>query len=213
MRAQGLVVRDVIVLIDRDVGAARRLQQHGLHLLPILSLRTMLNYYMSEQLIREADLPPQPRLHRSASGGVASDAGKKPRSPDAPGAGRLAPRGDAGRRRNRRRGAAADLSRPAAAPTESAAGAPGAGHALPARRRAIARCVGGNRRRLAAHANLLVGGSAAAGYGPGGEPSRPRRAARAGQRANPRSRGQRRLHRRTRSSNRSKLRPSRRPRR
>ena len=55
MRKQGLVVRDIIVLIDRDQGAARRLQQHGLHLLPILSLRTMLNYYMSEQLIREED--------------------------------------------------------------------------------------------------------------------------------------------------------------
>ncbi|MCY3784934.1 MAG: phosphoribosyltransferase family protein [Chloroflexi bacterium] len=55
MREQGLVVRDVIVLIDRDLGAARRLQHHGLHLLPILSLRTMLNFYMSEQLIREAD--------------------------------------------------------------------------------------------------------------------------------------------------------------
>ena len=55
MRAQGLVVRDVIVLIDRDQGAGRRLQQHGLHLLPILSLRTMLNYYMGEQLLREAD--------------------------------------------------------------------------------------------------------------------------------------------------------------
>ncbi len=55
MREQGLVVRDVIVLIDRDQGAARRLDQHRLHLLPILSLRTMLNYYMSEQLIREAD--------------------------------------------------------------------------------------------------------------------------------------------------------------
>ena len=55
LRKHGLVVRVAIVLVDRDQGAARRLAQHGLHLLPILSLRTMLNYYMSQQYIGESD--------------------------------------------------------------------------------------------------------------------------------------------------------------
>ncbi len=55
LRRQGLEVRDVIVLVDRDQGAARRLEHFGLHLISILSLRTMVNYYMAEQWISESD--------------------------------------------------------------------------------------------------------------------------------------------------------------
>ncbi|MBM4436805.1 MAG: phosphoribosyltransferase [Actinobacteria bacterium] len=55
LRSDGLDVREVIVLIDRDQGSGRRLAQHGLNLISILSLRAMLNYYMSQQLVRESD--------------------------------------------------------------------------------------------------------------------------------------------------------------
>jgi orotate phosphoribosyltransferase/uridine monophosphate synthetase len=41
----GLVVRDFIVLIDREQGGVERLREHGYHVLPILRLRTMLTYY------------------------------------------------------------------------------------------------------------------------------------------------------------------------
>ncbi len=53
LRAEGLRVRDVIVLVDRDVGAARQLEYHGLRLISIVTLPAMLNLYMSERLISE----------------------------------------------------------------------------------------------------------------------------------------------------------------
>ena len=53
LRGEGLRVRDVIVLVDRDVGAARRLEYHGLRLISIVTLPAMLNLYMSERLISE----------------------------------------------------------------------------------------------------------------------------------------------------------------
>ena len=53
LRGEGLQVRDVIVLVDRDVGAARRLEYHGLRLISIVTLPAMLNLYMSERLISE----------------------------------------------------------------------------------------------------------------------------------------------------------------
>ncbi len=53
LRGEGLRVRDVIVLVDRDVGAARRLEHHGLRLISIVTLPAMLNHYMSERLIGE----------------------------------------------------------------------------------------------------------------------------------------------------------------
>ena len=53
LRGEGLHVRDVIVLVDRDVGAARRLEYHGLRLISIVTLPAMLNFYMSERLISE----------------------------------------------------------------------------------------------------------------------------------------------------------------
>lgn len=47
----GLVVRDIIVLIDRQQGAGVRLHQHGYNLISILKLKTMLNYYHETGLI------------------------------------------------------------------------------------------------------------------------------------------------------------------
>lgn len=47
----GLVVRDVIALVDRQQGAAERLRRHGYNLTSILHLRTMLNYYHETGLI------------------------------------------------------------------------------------------------------------------------------------------------------------------
>jgi len=52
-RQEGLTVQDVIVLVDRDQGAAERLKQHGLHLISILKLPVMLNLYAAEGWISE----------------------------------------------------------------------------------------------------------------------------------------------------------------
>lgn len=49
----GLHVQDVIVLIDRDQGAAARLRRQALHLISLLPLKVMLNYYMASGLIEE----------------------------------------------------------------------------------------------------------------------------------------------------------------
>lgn len=46
-----LIVKDVIVLIDRGQGAAERLHQHGYNLISILKLDVMLNYYENKNLI------------------------------------------------------------------------------------------------------------------------------------------------------------------
>jgi orotate phosphoribosyltransferase/uridine monophosphate synthetase len=50
----GMMVRDAIVLIDREQGGAERLHDHGCRVTPILRLKTMLNYYQSAELIDEA---------------------------------------------------------------------------------------------------------------------------------------------------------------
>jgi orotate phosphoribosyltransferase len=52
-RQEGLNVQDVIVLVDRDQGAAERLKRHGLHLISILKLPVMLNLYVAEGWIGE----------------------------------------------------------------------------------------------------------------------------------------------------------------
>jgi len=52
-RQEGLQVQDVIVLVDRDQGAAERLKRHGLHLISILKLPVMLNLYAAEGWISE----------------------------------------------------------------------------------------------------------------------------------------------------------------
>ncbi|MGH2520817.1 MAG: orotate phosphoribosyltransferase, partial [Chloroflexota bacterium] len=48
LRREGVQVQDVIVLLDRDQGAADRLKGEGLHLISILKLPVMLNLYASE---------------------------------------------------------------------------------------------------------------------------------------------------------------------
>jgi orotate phosphoribosyltransferase len=55
LRGAGLVVQDAIVLVDRGQGGGERLKRHGLHLVPLLNLTQMLNHYMSQGLIGEAD--------------------------------------------------------------------------------------------------------------------------------------------------------------
>jgi orotate phosphoribosyltransferase len=46
-----LVVKDIVVLIDRGQGAAERLHQHGYNLISILKLDVMLNFYENKNLI------------------------------------------------------------------------------------------------------------------------------------------------------------------
>ena len=53
LQEAGLIVRDAIVLVDRDQGGAARLKRHGYTLYPILRLEVMLNLYMSKQFITE----------------------------------------------------------------------------------------------------------------------------------------------------------------
>src|SRR5437588_1568763 len=53
LEENGLKVKDVIVLIDREHGAAERLRHHGYNLISILKLDIMLNHYMSRGLISE----------------------------------------------------------------------------------------------------------------------------------------------------------------
>lgn len=53
LQEAGLVVRDAIVLVDRDQGGEARLKSHGYNLYPILRLEVMLNLYMSKQFITE----------------------------------------------------------------------------------------------------------------------------------------------------------------
>ena len=50
----GMAVRDAIVLIDREQGGIERLHEQGYNVLPILRLKTMLNYYHSSDLIDAA---------------------------------------------------------------------------------------------------------------------------------------------------------------
>ena len=53
LEENGLKVKDVIVLVDREHGAAERLRRHGYNLLSILKLDVMLNHYMSKGYISE----------------------------------------------------------------------------------------------------------------------------------------------------------------
>lgn len=49
----GLLVRDAVVLVDREQGAAQRLKHNGINLISILRLKTMLTHYHSNALIGE----------------------------------------------------------------------------------------------------------------------------------------------------------------
>jgi orotate phosphoribosyltransferase len=53
LEENGVKVKDVIVLIDREHGAADRLHRHGYNLISILKLEVMLNHYMSRGLISQ----------------------------------------------------------------------------------------------------------------------------------------------------------------
>jgi orotate phosphoribosyltransferase/uridine monophosphate synthetase len=53
LEENGLMVKDVIVLVDREHGAAERLRRRGYNLMSILKLDIMLNHYMSRGLISE----------------------------------------------------------------------------------------------------------------------------------------------------------------
>lgn len=55
LKSAGLVVHDAIVLVDRGQGGGERLKQFGLHLVPLLNLSQMLNFYMSRGMIQEDD--------------------------------------------------------------------------------------------------------------------------------------------------------------
>jgi len=53
LRAAGLKVQDAIVLVDRKQGGRERLRQHGINLVAILEIETLLNYLMSNRKIDE----------------------------------------------------------------------------------------------------------------------------------------------------------------
>lgn len=53
LEENGIKVKDIIVLIDREHGAAEHLRRHGYNLMSILKLDVMLNHYMSKGLISE----------------------------------------------------------------------------------------------------------------------------------------------------------------
>ncbi len=53
LREAGLLVSDAIVLVDRQQGGRQRLKQHGVNLVPILSLEIILNYLMSTGAISQ----------------------------------------------------------------------------------------------------------------------------------------------------------------
>ena len=55
LRNAGLVVTDTVVLMDREQGAARRLEAAGVRMHSLLSLAVVLTYLDSSKLLREGD--------------------------------------------------------------------------------------------------------------------------------------------------------------
>jgi orotate phosphoribosyltransferase len=53
LRDAGLNVRDAIVLVDRKQGGREKLRSHGINLIAILEIETLLNYLMSHRKIDE----------------------------------------------------------------------------------------------------------------------------------------------------------------
>lgn len=53
LRDAGLIVHDAIVLLDRKQGGRERLRNHGINLIAILEIETLLNYLMSHRKIDE----------------------------------------------------------------------------------------------------------------------------------------------------------------
>jgi len=68
LEENGLKVKDVIVLIDREHGATARLRARGYNLLSILKLDVMLNHYMSKGLISEETYHTSAEYLRSKQG-------------------------------------------------------------------------------------------------------------------------------------------------
>lgn len=56
LRNAGLLISDAVVLVDREQGAARRLEAMGVRLHPILSLEVMLKYLDAAGHLAEGDL-------------------------------------------------------------------------------------------------------------------------------------------------------------
>ena len=54
LKEEGLQVKDIMVLVDRGVGATARLRQQGYNLYSVLTLEVMLNYYLSTGRIEQA---------------------------------------------------------------------------------------------------------------------------------------------------------------
>ncbi|MBM4410054.1 MAG: phosphoribosyltransferase [Chloroflexi bacterium] len=55
LRSAGLLVSDAVVLLDREQGAARRLEATGVRMHSLLSLAVVLTYLDSAKLLREGD--------------------------------------------------------------------------------------------------------------------------------------------------------------
>ncbi len=55
LRQQGLYVRDALVLVNREQGAARRLLEAGIRLHPILTLEVLLTYLHEQGRVPDAD--------------------------------------------------------------------------------------------------------------------------------------------------------------
>jgi orotate phosphoribosyltransferase len=53
LEAADLIVKDVVVLVDREQGGREQLRHHGYDLLHILTLRAMLTYYVNTNRISE----------------------------------------------------------------------------------------------------------------------------------------------------------------
>lgn len=68
LEENGLKVKDVMVLIDREHGATARLRARGYNLLSILKLNVMLNHYMSRGLISEETYHTSAEYLRSKQG-------------------------------------------------------------------------------------------------------------------------------------------------
>jgi orotate phosphoribosyltransferase len=68
LQENGLKVKDVIVLIDREHGAAERLRRHGYNLMSILKLDVMLTHYKSRGLISEETYNTSAEYLRSKQG-------------------------------------------------------------------------------------------------------------------------------------------------
>lgn len=54
LESAGLIVKEVVILVDREQGAAAKLRQRGYSLMAILTLHVMLTYYVNTGRIDEA---------------------------------------------------------------------------------------------------------------------------------------------------------------